>query len=149
MTVSEFIKTCISSGYASKKDEKRILKWCEQNSKDCGTEFDANDVPEYVKSIRHTMSVEAEANFECDIDAKTLKKLTGIDLAHGSDITGCTVLFNQPVQVRRHKKKRINKKWAKRYGYKTAFKSVKLEEAYVEPNENGFDILGRNFISKF
>lgn len=118
---------------------------------DCGTEFDANDVPEYVKSIRHTMSVEAEANFECDIDAKTLKKLTGIDLAHGSDITGCTVLFNQPVQVqvRRHKKKRINKKWAKRYGYKTAFKSVKLEEAYVEPNENGFDILGRNFISKF
>lgn len=118
---------------------------------DCGTEFDANDVPEYVKSIRHTMSVEAEANFGCDIDAKTLKKLTGIDLAHGSDITGCTVLFNQPVQVqvRRHKKKRINKKWAKRYGYKTAFKSVKLEEAYVEPNENGFDILGRNFISKF
>ena len=44
--------------------------------------------------------------------------------------------------------KRINKKWAKRYGYKTVFKSIKLEEAYVEPNENGFDILGRNFISK-
>lgn len=115
---------------------------------DCKTEFDANDVSEFVKSIRSPMPVEAEANFECDIDAKTLKKLTGIDLAHGSDITDCTVLFHQPVQiqVRRHKKKRINKKWAKRYGYKTAFKSIKLEEAYVEPNENGFDILGRNFI---
>lgn len=50
--------------------------------------FDANDVPEYVKSIRSPMSVEAEANFECDIDAKTFKKLTGIDLAHGPDITG-------------------------------------------------------------
>ena len=115
---------------------------------DCKTEFDANDVPEFVKSINCPMSVEAEANFECDIDAKMLKKLTGIDLAHGSDITGCTVLFRQPVQVqvRRHKKKRINKKWAKRYGYKTVFKSIKLEEAYVEPNENGFDILGKNFI---
>ena len=114
----------------------------------CETEFDANDVSEYVKSLRSPMSVEAEVNFECDIDTKILKKLTGIDLAHGSDFTGYTVLFRQPVkvQVRRHKKKRINKKWAKRYGYKTAFKSIKLEEAYVEPNENGFDILGRNFI---
>ena len=118
---------------------------------DCEIEFDANDIPEYVKSIRSPMSVETEVNFECNIDAKTLKKLTGIDLAHGSDITSCTVLFHQPVQiqVRRHKKKRINKKWAKRYGYKTVFKSIELEEAYVEPNENGFDILGRNFISKF
>lgn len=115
---------------------------------DCETEFDANDVPEFVKSIRSPMSVEAEVNFECNIDAKTLKNLTGIDLAHGSDITGCTVLFHQPVQVqvRRYKKKRINKKWAKRYGYKTVFKSIKLEDAYVEPNENGFDILGKNFI---
>ena len=94
------------------------------------------------------MSVEAEANFECDIDAKILKKLTGIDLAHGSDITGGTVLFHQPVQVqvRRHKKKRINKKWAKRYGYKTVFKSLKLEETYIKPHENGFEVLARNFI---
>ena len=125
-----------------------ISKPIKIDTMDCETEFDADDVPEYVKSIRSPMSVEAEVNFECDIDAKILKKLTGIDLAHGSDITGCTVLFRQPVQVqvRRHKKKRINKKWAKRYGYKTVFKSIKLEEAYVEPNENGFDILGRNFI---
>ena len=111
-------------------------------------EFDANDIPEYVKSIYCPMSIEAEANFECDVDAKILKKLTGIDLAHGSDFTGYTIQFHQPVQVqvRRHKKKRINKKWAKRYGYKTVFKSVKFEEARVEPNKNGFDILGRNFI---
>ena len=114
----------------------------------CETEFDANDIPEFVKSIHCPMSIEAEVNFECDIDTKILKKITGIDLDHGSDFTGCTVLFNQPVQVqvRRHKKKRINKKWAKRYGYKTMFKSIKLEEAYVKPNENGFDILGKNFI---
>lgn len=115
---------------------------------DCEIEFDVNDIPEYVKSIRCPMSAEAEVSFECDIDPKILKKLTGIDLAHGSDFTGYTILFQQPVQVqvRRHKKKRINKKWAKRYGYKTMFKSIELKEAYVEPNENGFDILGRNFI---
>ena len=125
-----------------------ISKPIKIDTMDCETEFDANDVPEYVKSIHCPMSVEAEANFECDIDAKTFKKLTGIDLAHGPDITGYTVLFHHPVQVqvRRHKRKRINKKWAKRYGYKTVFKSIKLEEAYVEPNENGFDILGRNSI---
>ena len=125
-----------------------IAKPIKIDTMDCETEFDANDVPEYVKSIHSPVSIEAEANFECDIDTKILKKLTGIDLAHGSDITGCTVLFNQPVKVqaRRHKKKRINKKWAKRYGYKTVFKSVKLEEACIKPNENGFDILGRNSI---
>ena len=115
---------------------------------DCEIEFDANDIPEYVKSIRCPMSVEAEAKFECDVDAKILKKLTGIDLARGSDFTGHTILFHQPVQVqaRRHKKKRINKKWAKRYGYKTVFKSFKLEEAYVEPHENEFNIIGKNLI---
>ena len=107
--------------------------------------IEANDIPEYVKSIRCPMSVEAEASFECDINAKILKKLTGIDLAHGSDFTGHTILLHQPVQVqvRKHKKKRINKKWAKRYGYKTVFKSFELEEAYAEPHENEFNIIGK------
>ena len=114
----------------------------------CEIEFNANDIPEYVKNIRCPMSVEAGASFECDIDAKILKKLTGIDLAHGSDFTGYTILFQQPVQVqvRRHKKKRINKKWAKRYGYKTVFKSFELEEAYINPHENEFNIIGKNLI---
>ena len=125
-----------------------ISKPIKIDAMDCEIGFDANDIPEYVKSIYCPMSIEAEANFECNIDAKILKKLTGIDLAYGSDFTGYTIQFHQPVQVqvRRHKKKRINKKWAKRYGYKTVFKSVKLEEACIKPNENGFDILGRKFI---
>lgn len=33
--------------------------------------------------------------------------------------------FNSYVQVRKHKKKRINKKWAKRYGYKCVTKTTK------------------------
>lgn len=35
------------------------------------------------------------------------------------------------VQARRHRKKRINKKWAKRYGYKTARQKVKFDCAQV------------------
>lgn len=112
----------------------------------CGIEFDANDIPEYVKNIRYPLSDEAEAFFECDIDAKLLTKTIGIDLSRGSDFTEYTAICYPPtrVQVRRHKKKRINKKWAKRYGYKMIFKSFKLKEAYVEPYEKGLDILGRD-----
>ena len=40
------------------------------------------------------------------IDKKAFLKLTG------------AVNFPTVVQARKHKKKRINKKWAKRYGYK-------------------------------
>lgn len=58
-----------------------------------------------------------EVQFECRIDGDTLARLTGattegmlFDVSYGSP---------RQVQVRKHKKKRINKKWAKRYGYKT------------------------------
>lgn len=44
------------------------------------------------------------------------------------------------VQVRRHKKRRINKKWAKRYGYITKFRTVNIENISVNRNEDGYDI---------
>lgn len=40
----------------------------------------------------------------------------------GLDLTNCPstycLSFHLPVQVRKHRKRRINKKWAKRYGYR-------------------------------
>lgn len=36
------------------------------------------------------------------------------------------------VQARKHKKKRINKKWLKRYGYKPKYKKVKTKTKFVE-----------------
>ena len=38
------------------------------------------------------------------------------------------------VQARKHKKKRINKKWLKRYGYKPKYKKVKTKTKFVESN---------------
>lgn len=76
-----------------------------------------DEVPPYVTDIYHPVSDSAKMEFECRIDGDTLAKLTGattegmlFDVTYGSP---------RQVQVRRHKKKRINKKWAKRYGYKT------------------------------
>lgn len=53
MTVSEFINTCIASGYANRKDEKRILKWCEQNSKDCCTPDDFVEIYEFLNCPKY------------------------------------------------------------------------------------------------
>lgn len=76
-----------------------------------------DEIPPYVADIYHPISDSAEMEFECRIDGDTLARLTGantegmlFDVSYGSP---------RQVQVRRHKKKRINKKWAKRYGYKT------------------------------
>ena len=41
------------------------------------------------------------------------------------------------VQNRTHKRWRINKKWAKRYGYKTINKRVKLDIISMEDNRDG------------
>ena len=38
------------------------------------------------------------------------------------------------VQARKHKKKRINKKWLKRYGYKPKYKKVKTKTKFVNSN---------------
>lgn len=76
-----------------------------------------DEVPPYMTDIYQPPSDSAEVEFECRIDGDILAKLTGantegmlFDVSYGSP---------RQVQVRRHKKKRINKKWAKRYGYKT------------------------------
>ena len=40
------------------------------------------------------------------------------------------VLYDEKVQIRKHKKKRINKKWIKRYGYKI-YKNTLLKDGEV------------------
>lgn len=84
---------------------------------------DLNDASDYIKR-------------EEDIDASVIDKLCGISLAHGPDFTA-TVSFQSPyqVQARRHKKRRINKKWAKRYGYITEFRTVTIENVQINRNE--------------
>lgn len=44
------------------------------------------------------------------------KVLWGVDTSNVPD--AYSILLTKPIQRRRHKKKRINKKWLKKYGYK-------------------------------
>lgn len=55
-----------------------------------------------------------EPSKEFDIDK--LLKIFGVDISRKPD--SYTIQYSKNVQVRKHKKKRINKKWIKRYGYK-------------------------------
>ena len=50
------------------------------------------------------------------IDTDELMKILGLDLAKQPD--AYDIQYTKIVQVRRYKRKRINKKWIKRYGYK-------------------------------
>lgn len=57
-----------------------------------------------------------EMTFDCDTTAINFDTLFGIDKATKPDAYDITYI--KIVQCRTHKKKRINKKWLKRYGYK-------------------------------
>lgn len=91
---------------------------------------------------------DAEISFECDINASLFAKLTGVDLAQGRDATCASVIFQKPYQVQRkhNKKKRINKKWAKRYGYITKFKTYHLEDVHIEQNEDALSFTGQKIL---
>lgn len=90
--------------------------------------FDRYKIPAYITRINSPLSASEEVTFECDVDPRLFSNMTGADISRFSDASGITLEFRSPydVQIRRHKKKRINKKWAKRYGYKTKFRSVKM-----------------------
>lgn len=99
--------------------------------------LDINHPPEYIQSIAWPFSVEASPEIECEINGDVLSKLAGFDLASDYDMS-CSILFSLPYQeqVRRHKKKRINKKWAKRYGFRTKYRKIRIPEVSIVPNFN-------------
>ena len=105
-------------------------------------------MPEYVERFTAPISTDAEISFECDINTSLFAKLTGVDLAQGRDATCASVIFQKPYQVqcRHHKKKRINKKWAKRYGYVTKFKTYHMEDVYIEQNEGALSFTGQKIL---
>lgn len=80
--------------------------------------FDEDNIPDYFSSVTPMFSAEAEATFECELRPESAK-IFGLDLANGRDVTA-SVVFRSPHerQIRRHRKKRINKKWNKKFGPK-------------------------------
>lgn len=103
--------------------------------------FENETLPDYVTSIHDPLSASEEISFECEVNPQLFEKLVGVDLSQRRDLISLTISYQ--VQARRHKKKRINKKWAKRYGYKTKFKTVRITDAQFKQDENDFEFTGR------
>lgn len=80
-----------------------------------------------------------------DLNVPVFMKLTGIDIARGADMTAVTLIGRDPYQVqcRHHKKKRINKKWANKYGYVTKFRNYKLENIEIHQDGEILDIAAK------
>ena len=73
---------------------------------------------EYDKVSRLSNNPTYEFTFNADkpIDTEEFYKMLGVDMANMPD--AYDIQFVKFVQARKHKKRRINKKWLKRYGYK-------------------------------
>lgn len=88
---------------------------------------------------RYGNLIDREENHTCTfdmvepMDTDKLYKVLGIDEASMPDKYDIQVL--KVVQCRRHKKKRINKKWAKKYGYKQTH--VIMKGWKMHSNRNG------------
>lgn len=107
--------------------------------------FPDNDIPDYVKSIHSPLSASVEFTMEAEINAPLLHKLAGIDLA-ALGAQSFTAELSEPYQEqrRKHKKKRINKKWAKRYGYVTKYRKWRIKEINFMNDGFEFEATGRN-----
>ena len=69
----------------------------------------------------------------------------GLDYLYGTPII---IVPTRKIQNRTHKKKRINKKWAKRYGF-TISETLKIGETYMMDgklyiNQHTYEILNKN-----
>ena len=64
----------------------------------------------------HDPTYEFTFNTDKPIDKEEFYKILGVDIAKTPD--AYDIQFIKFVQTRKHKKRRINKKWLKKYGYK-------------------------------
>ena len=106
--------------------------------------LDGKNIPDYLPRFEIPMSVDAEISCEMDLNVPLFEKLVGVDLSRGRDMCNMSLIGKAPYQeqVRKHKKRRINKKWAKRYGYITKFRQVIIEDVTCEQHMDGPDIVG-------
>lgn len=67
-------------------------------------------------NVKNMKKGETTLSFASTIEKETLFKVLGVDISKTPDAYKISV--TKPVQRRKHKKRRINKKWLKKYGYK-------------------------------
>lgn len=85
------------------------------------TEYPEN---QHLKGIAFTTAYTTE--FEGEVDWELFSELAGRDSDPTFQMEWDGIVYEQ---VRRHKKKRINKKWAKRYGYRAVLCHTVLKNA--------------------
>lgn len=102
----------------------------------CDIPFSAEAEPNYEFEFRTPLAQEFTAD-SCIVDTGLLKLISeqpsGFYLEYDVEIE---------VQARRHRKKRIDKKWLKRYGYKTVKRRVRLncEQLSINQDDGWFNV---------
>ena len=80
------------------------------------------------------MRQNASIIMECSIDeVDALRKIFELDIPRQTGI--CDIQREKFIQARTHKKRRINKKWAKRYGYKRI--TIIIQGLHVKMDTDG------------
>lgn len=109
-----------------------------------GYGYDPNEEG-FLRKFWSRSSTTCEISFNADNPANNaLKKILGVDRSDLPD--AYDVQFIKIVQARKHKKKRINKKWEKRYGYKLI--TVICKGWQMESFADG-DVVFTNLTKKF
>lgn len=107
-------------------------------------------------------STDAELKYNFEFETPLVQEFAGggwsIDVGLLQTISGqsskYSIEFYADVEVpaRKHRKKRINKKWLKRYGYKTVRRKISLQcdQIAITPDEDGlgvgFDVEGAKYL---
>lgn len=103
--------------------------------------------PQYVRSFNLVDPTSADATFEAEIDIPMVHRFSGVFDASKLGAQSFSAEFSEPYQEqrRKHKKKRINKKWAKRYGYVTKFRKWRIKEmTFTGEHDFEFEATGKN-----
>lgn len=101
-------------------------------------ELDIDDTP--AMTFKNSLSQSIEFELESELNVPVFNELVG-ELSEPKrfymEYDG--VRYEQ---IRKHKKKRINKKWAKRYGYREVPCRYRVENCYISPGLfNDFEII--------
>lgn len=90
-----------------------------------------------------TLSKSVEFELEATLNVPLINELAGsFSKPKGFDLEWDGVYHEQ---IRKHKKKRINKKWAKRYGYREVPCRYRMENAHIQQETlNDFSITTDN-----
>ena len=105
-----------------------------------------DEMPNGIKNINFPLSANDEMIMEFEVDVNMFNKLCGFDIAEGKDTISLYLSTPYRVQKRKHKKKRINKKWVKRYGYDIKFKYINIGDCtFKRLCDNTIEISGNPF----